>query len=301
MLLCIIHRMVEFVVREGPMFEAMIMNREIQNPMFRFLFENQSPAHIYYRWKLFSILQGDSPYSWRSDDFYMFEGGSVWRPPKMNPFTQGMPDELVVDIPLKSSSNDSHKISTAESSALEDAKKSTLSDGQRDKLEDMLRDLTPERSKVADCMVWCLNHAENAEEIVDCIAESMSILETPIPKKTARLFLISDLLHNSSARVAHASYFRRHFEQKLPDIFKDIHDAHEKIDARLKAEQFKQKVMSCFRAWEDWAVYTGDFLIKLQNIFLGLVLPKGPKVKVSWGALISFGSKNNSLFFLVFF
>lgn len=31
----LIHRMVEFVVREGPMFEAMIMNREISNPMFR--------------------------------------------------------------------------------------------------------------------------------------------------------------------------------------------------------------------------------------------------------------------------
>lgn len=27
--------MIEFVVREGPMFEAMIMNREINNPMYR--------------------------------------------------------------------------------------------------------------------------------------------------------------------------------------------------------------------------------------------------------------------------
>lgn len=56
-LLCLIHRMVEFVVREGPMFEAMIMNREINNPLFRFLFDNQSPAHVYYRWRLFSVLQ----------------------------------------------------------------------------------------------------------------------------------------------------------------------------------------------------------------------------------------------------
>lgn len=24
---------------------------------FRFLFENQTPAHVYYRWKLYSILQ----------------------------------------------------------------------------------------------------------------------------------------------------------------------------------------------------------------------------------------------------
>ena len=47
--LCLINRMIEFVVREGPIFEATIMNRELNNPMFKFLFENQSPEHIYYR------------------------------------------------------------------------------------------------------------------------------------------------------------------------------------------------------------------------------------------------------------
>ena len=34
-LLQLIHRVIEFVVREGPMFEAMIMNREMTNPQFR--------------------------------------------------------------------------------------------------------------------------------------------------------------------------------------------------------------------------------------------------------------------------
>ena len=38
----------------------------------------------------------------------------------------------------------------------------------------------------------------------------------------------------------------------------------------------QQKVMACFRAWEDWAVYTSDYLINLQNIFLGLVVTKFP-------------------------
>jgi hypothetical protein len=28
--------------------------------------------------------------------------------------------------------------------------------------------------------------------------------------------------------------------------------------------------MLCFRAWEDWAIYPQEFLIQLQNIFLGL-------------------------------
>ena len=36
---------------------------------------------------------------------------------------------------------------------------------QRDKLEDMLRDLTPERAKIARCMVFCVNHADCAEEV----------------------------------------------------------------------------------------------------------------------------------------
>ena len=34
-LLRLIHRMVEFVVREGPMFEATIMNRELKNPVYQ--------------------------------------------------------------------------------------------------------------------------------------------------------------------------------------------------------------------------------------------------------------------------
>ena len=47
----------------------------------------------------------------------------------------------------------------------------------------MLRNLTPERTKVGDAMVWCLDHADNSEEVVDCVTESLSILQTPIPKK----------------------------------------------------------------------------------------------------------------------
>lgn len=89
--------MIEFVIREGPMFEALIMSREIENPIFSFLFDNESPAHIYYRWKLYSLLQGDTPSEWREQQFRMFKDGPVWKPPVANFYTQGMPDELVVD------------------------------------------------------------------------------------------------------------------------------------------------------------------------------------------------------------
>lgn len=54
---------------------------------------------------------------------------------------------------------------------------------QRDKLEEILRGLTPRKNDIGDAMVFCLNNAEAAEEIVDCITESLSILKTPLPKK----------------------------------------------------------------------------------------------------------------------
>ncbi|XP_028833766.1 U2 snRNP-associated SURP motif-containing protein isoform X2 [Denticeps clupeoides] len=253
-LLCLIHRMIEFVVREGPMFEAMIMNKEISNPMYRFLFENQSPAHVYYRWKLYSILQGETPTKWRTDDFRVFKNGSMWRPPPLNPYLHGVRDE-----------------DEEEEEEEDGSKKGSLKDDERDKLEEMLRSLAPRKGDIAAAMLFCLDHADAAEEIVECITESLSILKTPLPKKIARLYLVSDVLYNSSAKVANASYYRKFFETKLSQIFADLNSTYKTIQGHLQSEHFKQRVMTCFRAWEDWTVYPDPFLIKLQNIFLGLV------------------------------
>lgn len=246
--------MIEFVVREGPMFEAMIMNREINNPMYRFLFENQSPAHVYYRWKIYSILQGEAPVKWKTEDFRMFKNGSMWRPPPLNPYLHGPYDD-----------------GEEEEEDEEGSKKGCLKEEERDKLEEMLRGMTPRRGDIAEAMLFCLSHAEAAEEIVECVTESLSILKTPLPKKIARLYLVSDVLYNSSAKVSNASYYRKYFETKLCQIFADLNATYKSIQGHLQSENFKQRVMACFRAWEDWAVYPDPFLIKLQNIFLGLV------------------------------
>jgi len=119
--------------------------------------------------------------------------------------------------------------------------------------------------------VWCIEHAEAGEEIVECIAESLSILETPPAKKVARLFLISDILHNCCVKgVPNVSFYRKGFQSRLLDIFEDVRAYHDSIESRMKAEAFKQRVMGCFRAWEDWTIYPQDYLIRLQNVFLGL-------------------------------
>jgi len=44
-------------------------------------------------------------------------------------------------------------------------------------------------------------------------------------------------------------YYVYRFEIKLPEIFKDIHEAYEQIEARLKAEQFKVRVNDLMFTW----------------------------------------------------
>lgn len=53
----LIHRTIEFVVREGPEFEAALMKKVEGDPKYKFLSENDCFEHTYYRWKLFSVLQ----------------------------------------------------------------------------------------------------------------------------------------------------------------------------------------------------------------------------------------------------
>uniref|UniRef100_A0A8C7HU68 Zgc:163098 n=1 Tax=Oncorhynchus kisutch TaxID=8019 RepID=A0A8C7HU68_ONCKI len=226
-LLGLIHRMIEFVVREGPMFEAIIMSKEKNNPDFRFLFDNKSQEQVYYRWKLYSILQGEPPSEWRTADFRMFRGGSIWRPPLLNPYLHG--DEEAGEEEQSPSQE-------------EELKKGQLKTEHRERLETLLRGLTPRREDVGDAMLFCLERAEAAEEVV-----------------------------GYCQTVPVRSIFLDNFEAKLPQIFGDISDAYRNIQARLQAEQFKQKIMGCFRVWEDWAVYPEPYLIQLQNIFLGLV------------------------------
>ena len=63
----------------------------------------------------------------------------------------------------------------------------------------------PDRNPIAETMVWCIEHADAWQEIVECISESFSLPQTPTAKKIARLYLISDILHNCSVKVSKRS------------------------------------------------------------------------------------------------
>lgn len=75
------------VVQGGPTTEEEVVRREVgrrHNPAFAFLGEKfNHPCLLYYRWRLYSLLQGDTLLSWRTQPFQM-EGGRLayaWVPP----------------------------------------------------------------------------------------------------------------------------------------------------------------------------------------------------------------------------
>lgn len=76
-------------------------------------------------------------------------------------------------------------------------------------------------------------------QVVEVLTESLTLKETPIPTKVARLMLVSDILHNSSAPVKNASAYRTKFEASLPDIMESFNDLYRSITGRITAEALK--------------------------------------------------------------
>lgn len=76
-------------------------------------------------------------------------------------------------------------------------------------------------------------------QVVEVLTESLTLKETPIPTKVARLMLVSDILHNSSAPVKNASAYRTKFEAALPDIMESFNDLYRSVTGRITAEALK--------------------------------------------------------------
>ncbi|XP_010273722.1 PREDICTED: protein RRC1-like isoform X2 [Nelumbo nucifera] len=251
----VIDTMALFVLDGGCAFEQAIMERGRGNPLFNFLFELGSKEHTYYVWRLYSFAQGDTLQRWRTEPFIMITGSGRWIPP-----------------PLPAAKSPEHEKESGTTFAAGRSRRleleRTLTDQQRDEFEDMLRALTLERSQIKEAMGFALDNADAAGEIVEVLTESLTLKETPIPTKVARLMLVSDILHNSSAPVKNASAYRTKFEATLPDIMESFNDLYRSITGRITAEALKERVMKVLQVWADWFLFSDAYVNGLKATFL---------------------------------
>ncbi|GAB2279962.1 Protein rrc1 [Dionaea muscipula] len=251
----VIDTMALYVLDGGCAFEQAVMERGRGNPLFTFLFELGSKEHTYYVWRLYSFAQGDTLQRWRTEPFIMITGSGRWIPPPI-------PTAKSPDLEKESGST----FAAGRSRRVEPER--TLTDSQRDQFEDMLRALTLERSQIKEAMGFALDNADAAGEVVEVLTESLTLKETAIPTKVARLMLVSDILHNSSAPVKNASAYRTKFEATLPDIMESFNDLYRSITGRITAEALKERLLKVLQVWSDWFLFSDVYVNGLRATFL---------------------------------
>ncbi|KAM0789547.1 hypothetical protein ACM66B_000360 [Microbotryomycetes sp. NB124-2] len=209
-------------VREhGRGFEEMLREKESRNPKFEFLRNSKLPSYHYFKMLL------DSRYE----------------PPLPVEFA----DEGLAELYSSDSAEDSERERTS---------KGRLGKLAKRRFEALLRCLTSTRGKIAKGMAFALEHADCAQYIADLLVCSLTIDETPVPRKIARLHLVSDILHNSSSSLPNAWVYRSIFESRLPDVFDHLGDVYNSFPGRMKAEQFKAQVSKIVDVWEhDWMIF----------------------------------------------
>ena len=128
-------------------------------------------------------------------------------------------------------------------------------------------------------MVFCVQHADAADEIVDCLVQAICIPGLPFdPTKVARLYLLSDILYNASASVPNAWKYRILFQSQLITVFQHLADLWKTIPGRLKAEQFRVQAFDLIELWESWNVFRLDHVQKWKMLFT-LHTPDNPSVE----------------------
>jgi U2-associated protein SR140 len=335
----IIDMFADVVIVEGIPLEQLVIQRQQSNPHFAFLYELGSPANVYYKWRVFSLLNGDSLTAWRIAPFQMFMGGPFWLPPPLprgpkerERDTRDRPrdeyphrerhrdrddrderegssrykhrDDFQRDRERDRSRSSSNAMNVENEKEREEENDSypegdpsevveplvipdlstkfkgkPLTEDERDEFEDILRNLSIERSKIKNAMGFALDHAESAPEIVETISESLTILKTPVLLKIARLYLISDILHNVRS-VPNGSLFRIAFEETLHLIFISLRHKYQTITSRMTQQTFKEPILKILRVWSEWCVFSQDLLRSYYDTFLDTTRPP-PKVNTS--------------------
>ncbi|GAA6051080.1 hypothetical protein JCM3770_004702 [Rhodotorula araucariae] len=226
----------------GSAFEVVLREKEAANARFAFLRDETLPSYHYFRMLV----------------------DPTYEPPVVASFD----DEGKADIYSSDSSEDSEA---------ERVGKGRLGALAQKRFESLLRGLTSSRDKIARGMAFALEHADCANYIADMLVASLTIDTTPVPRKLARLHLVSDVLHNSAASVPNAWVYRRLFEAKLPAVFDHLGDVYLSFPGRLKAEQFRAMIEKVIDVWaNDWMLFEPAVIDDFKRRLAGLDLVSVP-------------------------
>lgn len=134
------------------------------------------------------------------------------------------------------------------------------------RLGEQLEKLSTSRASVCEAMAFCLEHApKSATSLSKGLINSLDAPDISSETVVARLFLINDVLYNSSARVLGATLYRQTLQDLLPDAFEKLgrQSATRAPMQRAKVESGARKV---FSAWRSWSIFPMLFIGGLEML-----------------------------------
>ncbi|KAJ2725396.1 hypothetical protein GGI07_001275 [Coemansia sp. Benny D115] len=270
----LIHWTIDHVIEFGPEFEQLLITQMAGKKRFAFLTAYESPEHVYYRWKMYSLLNGDTKSSWSSQMFFMYDSGPVWIPPstRHDDYHTGnhVLDQEYEDGGSRSAATVSSSEEDEEAERIRDnISRDRLGERACERLEKRVRRVCGlQRGAIADAMVFAMEHAHAAEEVADIICRSILDQQASAMEKLGRLFLISDILHNCSVSVANAWQLRRAFETRVAEVFKALAVVYRGMQDEQESQVFAKHVLSVLAVWEVWMMFPEENIQDMAREFL---------------------------------
>lgn len=246
-----------YLSSDGGEFEAALAAREWGNNEFEVLWQRgSSDERSYVAWRVFSISNGDTLRHWRTQPFRMLADGALWSPP------------------------------TVLASSTGELQHGMLADVEAEQWESILSQLTLERASVRNAMVWAFDHSDAVNDVIRRAAAAMCRKEAQPAERVSVLFLLSDVLHNAQAASATrgVAAFRSVVALCLPECLAALRDALDSADSRIAVQGARARVAAVLRAWENWFVFTNEFLHGLSCTFTpppADALPEDPELRTT--------------------
>lgn len=236
-----------FLVSDGSAFEAAVVERERgAGGLVGALWGGGERTYL--AWRVFSLANGDTLRTWRTQPFRMLAGGATWMPPPPVGGAGGGAGEAPTPAP---------------------AGERQLSPSELEQWSGCVAGLSLARGCVRSAMAWALDHAEAGPCVVSVAAAALRSPSASPLFRVAVLYALSDVLHNAhqpGATRAAAAY-RPLLASALPDGLAALRDALGAEESRLAAQAARARVGAVLRCWQAWFVFPTDFLAGLQCTF----------------------------------
>lgn len=222
-----IHRVIQHVLEHGPPFEALLRRRETHNPDYEFLFSRDSDDSRYYSWMLYLAYQSEDVDTPRAEQ-YLYNTNIAWYPPQED---TGLPHDTRVQ------------------------------------LWHYLRTITPQRRSIARITGLAMTNTHATDEIAEIMCASVCSPSVPWKTTIARVWAISDVLHNSALPIPDAWRFRKSFETRLVSVFTELRSLGDAIESRIRRENFKRLVNNIIQVWANWVCFEKDVIEDFRKAY----------------------------------